>query len=148
MEKHRTEHAKNARGKLLYKCGILRYQLQECSVNFLVEEEDKFTVDSSLSDALHLLTTSDNRIGILLAEAQLLVQDEETIFGNDINGDDLGTTDNEIRKMLTYLFIDNAKLCKQVNFVIRCALKTTITSKNSEEETPSRKTVLNKFLGR
>ncbi|KAF6158162.1 hypothetical protein GIB67_014956 [Kingdonia uniflora] len=147
-EKQRTEHAKNARGKLLHECGILRHRLQECSVNFLAGEEDKFTVDSSLSDALDLLTTSDNRIGLLLAEAQLLAQDEETSFGNDINGDDLGTTDNEIRKMLTDLFIDNARLRKQVNSVIRCALKATITSENSEEETPSRKTVLNKFLER
>lgn len=55
--------------KLLRECQILRNRLQECSVNFLAEEEDKFTVDSSsLSDALDLLTTSDNRIGLLLAE--------------------------------------------------------------------------------
>ena len=41
----------------------------ECSVNFLAEEEDRFTVSpSSLSDALDLLETSDNRIGLLLAE--------------------------------------------------------------------------------
>ncbi|KAF6162701.1 hypothetical protein GIB67_022360 [Kingdonia uniflora] len=146
-EKHRTEHTKNARGKLLHECGILRHRLQECCVNFLVEEEDKFTVNSSLLDALDLLTTSDNRIGLLLAEAQLLAQDEETSFSNDINGNDLGT-DNEIRKMMTNLFIDNARLWKQVNSVICCALKTTITSANSEEETPSRKTALNKFLER
>ncbi|KAF6167705.1 hypothetical protein GIB67_017200 [Kingdonia uniflora] len=112
------------------------------------KKEDTFTVDSLLSDALDFLTTSDNRIGLLLAEAQLLTQDEETSFGNDINGDDLGATDNIIRKMLKNLFIDKARLRKQVNSMIRCALKTTITSKNSEEETPSRKTVLNKFLER
>lgn len=58
--------------KLLRECQILRNRLQECSVNFLAEEEDKFTVDStSLSDALDLLTTSDNRIGLLLAEVSL-----------------------------------------------------------------------------
>ncbi|KAF6171910.1 hypothetical protein GIB67_011807 [Kingdonia uniflora] len=147
-EKYRTEYAKNSRGKLPHECGILRHRLQECSVNFLTEEEDKFTIDSSLSNALDLLTTFDNRIGLLLAEAQLLAQDEVTSFGNDVNGDDLGTTDNKIRKILTDLFIDKARLGKQVNFVIRCALKTTITSKNFEEETPSRKTVLNMFLER
>ncbi|KAF6147331.1 hypothetical protein GIB67_001954 [Kingdonia uniflora] len=111
-EKHRTEHAKNAEGKLLHECAILRHRLQECSVNFLAEEEDKFTVDSSLSDALDLLATLDNRIGLLLAEAQLLALDEETSFGNDINGDDLGKIDNKIWRMLTDLFIDNARLRK------------------------------------
>lgn len=41
---------------------ILRDRLQECSVNFLSEKEDKFT------GAMDLLTTSDNRIGLLHAE--------------------------------------------------------------------------------
>lgn len=68
-EKQRTENANNANVKLLHECGILRNRLQECSVNFLIEEEDKLIVDtSSPSDAIDLLTTSDNRIGLLLAE--------------------------------------------------------------------------------
>lgn len=68
-EKQRTEHAKNANVKLLHECEILCSRLQECSINFLVEEEDKLIVDtSSPSDAIDLLTTSDNRIGLLLAE--------------------------------------------------------------------------------
>ena len=63
------EHANAANTKLLHECNILRDRLQECSVNFLSEEEDKLIVDtSSPSDALDLLTTSDNRIGLLLAE--------------------------------------------------------------------------------
>uniref|UniRef100_A0A7N2LII4 Response regulatory domain-containing protein n=1 Tax=Quercus lobata TaxID=97700 RepID=A0A7N2LII4_QUELO len=63
------ELASTANAKLLHECGILRDRLQECSVNFLVEEEDKLIVDtSSPSDAIDLLTTSDNRIGLLLAE--------------------------------------------------------------------------------
>lgn len=74
MDKQRREQAKAARMKLLRECQILRNRLQECSINFLAEEEDKFTVDSSsLSDALDLLTTSDNRIGLLLAEVFLCV---------------------------------------------------------------------------
>ncbi|KAF5199703.1 Px domain-containing protein erel1 [Thalictrum thalictroides] len=152
-EKQRTDHVKNARAKLLHECGILRQRLHECSVNFLAEEEDKFTVDSSsLSDALDLLTTSDNRIGLLLAEAQLLAQEDENSVSSasrsyNSNGVDVRTTDDDIRKMLTDIFIDNARLRKQVNSVIRCALKTTIKSEK-DEETPSRKTVLNKFLER
>ncbi|KAF9615212.1 hypothetical protein IFM89_022474 [Coptis chinensis] len=153
-EKQKTEHAKNARAKLLHECEVLRHRLQECSVNLLSEEEDKFTVDSSsLSDALDLLTTSDNRIGLLLAEAQLLARDDENSLPSasrihTSNGSDLRQTDNDIRKMLTDIFIDNARLRKQVNSVIRCALQTAIKSGKGEEETPSRKTVLNKFLER
>lgn len=63
------EHADIANLKLLHECEILRNRLQECSVNFLSEEEDKLTADtSSPSDAIDLLTTSDNRIGLLVAE--------------------------------------------------------------------------------
>lgn len=162
-DKQRREQAKAARMKLLHECQILRNRLQECSVNFLAEEEDKFTVDSSsLSDALDLLTTSDNRIGLLLAEAQLLAQDDESavaaadntqsneLHGDaDINGNDSRVTDDEVRKTLADIFTDNARLRKQVNSIIRCALKTAIKPEKEEaEEAPSRKTVLNKFLER
>lgn len=72
-EKQRAEKANAANVKLLHECGILCHRLEECSVNFLVEEEDKLIVDtSSPSDALDLLTTSDNRMGLLLAEVYLL----------------------------------------------------------------------------
>lgn len=62
------EISHNANTKLLRECAILQNRLQECSVNFLVEEEDKLNIDTSPSDALDLLATSDNRIGLLLAE--------------------------------------------------------------------------------
>lgn len=63
------ERANTANTKFLHECGILRGRLQECSLNFLVEEEDELTLDtSSPSDAIDLLITSDNRIGLLLAE--------------------------------------------------------------------------------
>ncbi|XP_043701603.1 PX domain-containing protein EREL1-like isoform X2 [Telopea speciosissima] len=156
-EKQGKEHAETASAKLLHECGILRGRLQECSINFLAEEEDKFTVDSSsLSDALDLLATSDNRIGLLVAEAQLLAQDDENPVASaskdhNVKGDDLRTKDDRVRKMLTDIFIDNARLRKQVNSVIRCALKTAVTPENDDddgEEEPARKTVLNKFLER
>lgn len=71
-EKQRMEHANTANTKFLHECGILHDRLQECSVDFLVEEEDKLTVDpSSPYDAIDLLTTSDDRIGLLLAEVYL-----------------------------------------------------------------------------
>ncbi|XP_022724099.1 PX domain-containing protein EREX-like isoform X2 [Durio zibethinus] len=153
-EKQRMEHANAANTKLLHECNLLRDRLQECSVNFLSEEEDKLIVDtSSPSDALDLLMTSDNRIGLLLAEAQLLAQDVENSVGRldeslNMKGSDK-RMDDELRKMLTDVFVDNARLRKQVNSVIRCALNTYVKSDEDdeeEEETPSRKTVLNKFL--
>ncbi|KAL5825221.1 hypothetical protein ACOSQ3_021284 [Xanthoceras sorbifolium] len=155
-EKQRMEHANNANSKLLHECEILRNRLQECSVNFLSEEEDKLILDtSSPSDAIDLLTTSDNRIGLLLAEAQLLAQDiEKSMAGLDethsMNGKDQ-RSDDELRKMLTDIFIDNARVRMHVNSVIRCALNTYAKSDkddDEEEETPLRKTVLSKFLER
>ncbi|KAJ1393479.1 PX domain superfamily [Sesbania bispinosa] len=153
-EKQRMELSHNANAKLLHECVILQKRLQECSVNFLVEEEDKLNVDTSPSDALDLLATSDNRIGLLLAEAQLLAQDVENAVGavgetRDITADDTGTTNDELRKMLANLFVDNASLRKQVNSVIRCALNANMKSEeDEEEEIHLQKTVLIKFLER
>ncbi|KDP37061.1 hypothetical protein JCGZ_06117 [Jatropha curcas] len=152
-EKQRMQIVTTANAKLLHECEILRNRLQECSVNFLIEEEDKLIVDtSSPSDAIDLLTTSDNRIGLLLAEAQLLAQDIENSVANldenrNMNGSD--RTDDELRKLLTEVFVDNARLRMQVNSVIRCALNSYVKSdkdEEDEEETPLRKTVLSKFL--
>lgn len=66
------EHADTANRKLLFECEVLLDRLKESSGNFLSEDEDRLMVDpSSPSDALDLLTTSDNRIGLrfLLAVA-------------------------------------------------------------------------------
>lgn len=75
------ESASAANAKLLHECEILRNRLQECSVNFLSEEEDKLIVDtSSPSDAIDLLITSDNRIGLLLAEVSSAFQNFKYFF--------------------------------------------------------------------
>ncbi|KAF5739076.1 hypothetical protein HS088_TW12G00274 [Tripterygium wilfordii] len=151
-EKHKMEQAANANAKLLHECEILRDRLQECSVNFLSEEEDKLIVEtSSPSDAIDLLVTSDNRIGLLLAEAQLLAQDIENSAEESDESHGSGserTTAVGLRKILTDSFVDNARLRMQVNSVIRHALKTSAPSNkdDEEEETPPRKTVLRKFL--
>ncbi|XP_059640618.1 PX domain-containing protein EREX isoform X2 [Cornus florida] len=158
-EKQIGEHANAANAKLLHECEILRNRLEECSVNFLIEEEDKLIMDtSSPSDAIDLLITSDNRIGLLLAEAQLLAQDVESAAAaaaaaaaanSNINGGSVRTRDDDLRKMLADVFVDNARLRKQVNSIVRCALNTPDRSeKDDEEETPPRKTVLSKFLER
>jgi len=62
------EHASSFNEKLLRECAILQKRLQECSVNFSIEG-DKLLLDSpSPADAIDLLNTSNNRIGLLLAE--------------------------------------------------------------------------------
>lgn len=64
------------------------------------------------------------------------------------NGDtSITADDDEIRKTLTDVFIDNLKLRKQLNNVIRLS---TVTKQEKEDgsEVPSRKTVLNRFLER
>ncbi|XP_024021869.1 PX domain-containing protein EREX isoform X2 [Morus notabilis] len=159
-EKQRAERADTVNAKLLHECGILRSRLQECSVNFLVEEEDKLILDtSSLSDAVDLLTTSDNRIGLLLAEAQLLAQDIANAVtvgdesrSNHMNGGESRKSDDELRKMVSDILVDNATLRKQINSVIRCSLKTSaktgVEDDEDEEDTSLRKTVLGKFLER
>ncbi|GMN49985.1 hypothetical protein TIFTF001_019137 [Ficus carica] len=161
-EKQRAELADTANTKLLHECGILRSRLQECSVNFLIEEEDKLIVDTSLpSDAIDLLVTSDNRIGLLLAEAQLLAQDiensvtvgDESCYVDMNNGGENRKSDDELRKMVTDILVDNATLRKQVNSVIRCSLKTgakaeTEDDDDNEDDASLRKTVLGKFLER
>lgn len=68
-ERQRREFSCASNAKLLHEFEILRSRLEECSVNFLVEEEDKLIMNtSSPSEGIDILTTSDNRIGLLLAE--------------------------------------------------------------------------------
>lgn len=69
----------------------------------------------------------------------------------NLTTDDPGTTDDELRKMLANIFVDNASLRKQINSVMRCALMANIKSEedgSEEEETHLQKTVLSKFLKR
>lgn len=149
QERQMRHRAKNSREKLLHECSILRNQLQECNINFLTDEGDNFVADSSsLSDALDLLATSDDRIGLLLAEAQLLTENNETTasgVGVDETHDNNDSTslDDELRKMLADIFVDNARLRKQVNSVTRHALRVDIMSKKEDKEAASSKFVVN-----
>lgn len=71
-ERQRREHANAANIKLLHEYEILRNRLEECSVSFLIEEENKLVLDAANpSDAIDILSTSDDRIGVLLAEVCL-----------------------------------------------------------------------------
>lgn len=95
-----------------------------------------------------------------MEQAQLLAQDIENVVrtvdephSNSINGGDQRKSDDELRLMLTDILVDNATLRKQVNSIIRCALKTSAKAEEDEdddddddEDTSLRKTVLGKFL--
>ena len=69
---------------------------------------------------------------------------------DNINAGDQRKSDNELRLMLTDILVDNARLRKQVNSVIRCALSANaIEDEDDDEEkddTSLRKSVLSKFL--
>ncbi|XP_044471595.1 PX domain-containing protein EREL1-like isoform X3 [Mangifera indica] len=123
QEREMSDRVKTARKKLLQRCRILHSRFQECNTNLLSEIKDNFILESSLlADALELLTTSDDQIALLHAEAQQLAEDEE-VADHDAN-DDKET--EELRKMIKDILTENAKLRKQVNSVIRCALMSRI----------------------
>jgi len=173
-ERQKQEQASAARAKLLQEAAVLRQRLQECSVDILAKVGDKHNINaSSISDAEDLLATSDNRIGLLLAEAQLLAQqDEDAIYsaeqiasmqinsglhGNgskssleessNVADREAGASEAMVRKMLTDIFIDNAQLRKVVNAVTRSALLADQKPEKDEgDEAPSRKSYLNKYL--
>lgn len=69
-----------------------------------------------------------------------------------MNGDESRKSDDELRKMVSDILVDNATLRKQINSVIRCSLKTSakteVEDDEDEEDTSLRKTVLGKFLER
>lgn len=88
-----------------------------------------------------------------MEQAQLLAQDIENAVPVDddscINGGDRMRTEDELRKMVTNILVDNAKLRKQINSAILCALNTNAKvekDKDEDEDVPLRKTVLSKFL--
>lgn len=85
-----------------------------------------------------------------IEQAQLLAQDVEnviTLASSNIDGRVIRTPDDELRKMLTDVFIDNASLRTQINSIIRYAIdKSPDKSENDAEETSSRETILSKFL--
>ncbi|KAJ6745421.1 PX DOMAIN-CONTAINING PROTEIN EREL1-RELATED [Salix koriyanagi] len=130
-ERETKEHEKTTRKKLLHDCRILYDQLQGCNGN--LSSEDNFIVNSSLGDALDFLATSDDQIDHLLAEAQLLFEDDKITAPSK----DTRATDDELRKILANILTDNAKLRKQVNAIMRHALKMGSICRNSNDEAPS-----------
>ncbi|CAN1169286.1 PX domain-containing protein EREL1 [Linum perenne] len=128
QEKRIREHEKDQQKRLLHDCRTLWSQLQECNLSLSSEDDDEFVLNSSLEDALDLLETFDDRISLILAEAQLLATEDDR---NPIP--DGKANSEELRMLLADIVADNAKLRKQVNSATRRALrKRTIARGNGE----------------
>ncbi|XP_039050990.1 PX domain-containing protein EREL1-like isoform X3 [Hibiscus syriacus] len=137
QERQIIKHVRNAREKMLNDCRLLHNRLLGCSVNLSTDDEDLIKESSSVEEALDLLTTSDDKITLLLTEVQLLAKGEGSATG-DIDSQynnqyDIGT-DDELRKIIADIFTENAKLRKQVNSLLQHRLKCDIMSKNNDKE--------------
>ncbi|TKY74744.1 hypothetical protein E2542_SST03507 [Spatholobus suberectus] len=141
-EREKREQAEAAWGKMLEKCRLVFNQLQECNVSLPYEHEDGTIMNSSsLTDAFNQLTTSDDQMDILLAEVKNLEKDYGSGASNVDKTNDIKDgviCDDELRKIIADLFIDNVKLRKQTNCVTRHALKLDMTA---SDDSPSMETV-------
>ncbi|KAK7351378.1 hypothetical protein VNO77_10781 [Canavalia gladiata] len=141
-EKEEREQAEAAWRTLLEKCRLLFNRLQECNVSLPNEYEDRTIMNSSsFTDAFSQLTTSDDQIDILLAEVEAIEKDHGSVVSNVDKTNDIKDgviCDDELRKIITDLFIDNVKLRKQTNRVTRHALKLDMTA---SDDSPSTETV-------
>lgn len=72
------EQADIAKQKLLHDCEVLHHRLQDSTVDFFIEQENKLILEtaSTADDAIDLLATSDNHINLLLAEVLAFVSIE------------------------------------------------------------------------
>lgn len=140
IERQRMEQADIANQKLFHDCEILHYRLQDSSVDFFIEEENKLVLEtaSTADDAIDLLATSDDHISLLLAEAKLLAHDSNDVDGTAGSASPNGTVkeaaDKVLNNVLANMFVENARLRMQMNSVIRCALNANGTSEKDENE--------------
>ncbi|KAI3506125.1 hypothetical protein L1887_28481 [Cichorium endivia] len=134
QEKQKFEEEKVTRMKLLHECDVLQDRLKECSMNLVNGSEDKLVIDSpSVQDALELVKISDDRMEALLAQAQILAQDDRF---DGSSGDDDGDnpTNNKLRKILSEILVDNITLRRQVSLLFHGALKTGIVTAKEMEK--------------
>ncbi|PHT62849.1 hypothetical protein T459_33297 [Capsicum annuum] len=149
-ERQANEQARTSFMKLLHEFQVLQQRFEECSINLVYENEDDLVMDhSSCSDALNLLTTCDNQINFLLAEVTAEEGTDSSSTAEIMNEvkSDTWTIDEKLRNMLTNVLVDNGKLRKQVNSVIRYTLKKKMSSTGESEDTSS-ETVQSKHLDR
>ncbi|KAG5407529.1 hypothetical protein IGI04_013648 [Brassica rapa subsp. trilocularis] len=137
-ERKLLENTVSARKKLLSDCRILHDRLKEYNLNLSTGGNGSLVEDSTtVSDALRLLSISDDQI----EEAQLLAGFDETAQGIDKSlsiHTETRIMEDELRKTLGEIFVENTKLRKQVNSAMLRALqqdvKTTKEDMNEKEE--------------
>ncbi|KAM6544489.1 hypothetical protein CsatB_008936 [Cannabis sativa] len=125
QERQRSEQRENARQKLLHKCRILQSKLKECNLNLAGAFDDVSPCPSVMVASGFL--ASDDQINSLLTEAELL-REENGDFASELEYshemvNDPTTTDDELRKTLANIFIDNVKLRKLLSSVLSRAPK-------------------------
>ncbi|KAJ0262899.1 PX domain-containing protein EREL1 [Hirschfeldia incana] len=131
-EKKLLENTVSARKKLLSDCRILHDRLKEYNLNLATDGSGSLVENSTtVSDALRLLSISDDQI----EEAQLLAaQGMDKSLSIDT---ETRLMEDELRKILADIFVENAKLRNQVNSAMLRALqkdvKTTTTEDVNEE---------------
>ncbi|XP_017236811.1 PX domain-containing protein EREL1 isoform X2 [Daucus carota subsp. sativus] len=141
QEKQNNEYSNTALRNLLHQCEFLHNRLQECNINLL--DDDKLVIDPSSQTAASDLQKSDSSISLLLSKVQLLAKDDDAVSTTDNNSSDDATKaiNQELRELLTNIFLDNTNLRKQVNSVLRYALKINTSSDTNDDEQPSEHTV-------
>ncbi|KAE8687677.1 Adenine phosphoribosyltransferase 5 isoform 1 [Hibiscus syriacus] len=111
-ERQTSKHVKTAREELLNECRLLHNSL--LSAMLICPQMMKFDQRFFLSRrSMDLLTTSDDKITLLLAEVQLLAKEDATAIEDVNNLHDShydGRIDDELRKIIADIFTDNAKL--------------------------------------
>ncbi|KAM0061481.1 putative PX domain-containing protein EREX [Helianthus debilis subsp. tardiflorus] len=129
-EKQKFEKEEIGRVNLLHEFDVLQHRLRECSINLLNESEDKLVIDSpSMQDALELIKISDDHIEALLAQVQIIAQDDASTAAGDMNDEEGGrTSSHKLRQMLSEILVDNINLRRQVSMLIHRALSTGIVT--------------------
>ncbi|XP_022976116.1 PX domain-containing protein EREL1-like isoform X2 [Cucurbita maxima] len=143
QEREMRQHANTAWRKLLSECRSLHDRLKECSMNFSADEDYKHDVESSaLSNALDLLTTSDDQLNLLLTEENLLLAGNQTatsMADDDVQDRHNGSIeiDTELRMILKDMFTENARLRKQVNSYYRHSMQSKMSKEADGAEASS-----------
>ncbi|KAI5084426.1 hypothetical protein GOP47_0000595 [Adiantum capillus-veneris] len=168
-ETQKQEKRRAERTKFLHEVASLRKRLQECSIEFLAKQDDKTTVKNAVvRDVMDFLMTSDNRIGLLAAEVQLLAEEKDEdkaiyqSFGREglPNGvlssnsnskvqDDELQSERAFRKLLSEIFMDNVQLYKVVNsMTLNAAVMDAKPDSSGQDVTPTKKNIsmLSRFL--
>ncbi|XP_076938626.1 PX domain-containing protein EREL1-like [Bidens hawaiensis] len=125
-EKQKFEKEEAGRVNLLHEFDVLQHRLRECSINLLNESEDKIIIDSpSKQDVLELIKISDDHIEALLAQVQIIAQDD----ASTANGEDgTSSSSHKLRKLLSEILVDNINLRRQVSQLIHHAMRTGIVT--------------------